>query len=84
MKKRKKQACAWGEHVYRAAPSRAREGWIASACIKCGKFLGRTPRDEFSCEPSGSAPGGCYARDQVAYEPLLQTPKRKVKRSFWN
>lgn len=41
-----KTQCDWDDHVWVDAPSKQRPGWIATACRKCGKFLGRRPSDD--------------------------------------
>lgn len=72
------QQCKWGDHVYRASMSKRRPGFVASACIRCGKLLGRCPLDEFGCKPGEPAPGGRYTDDQ----PEFLRPRRKPKRSL--
>jgi len=53
--------CEWGSHQYKDAPSKARPGWIATACVKCGKFLGRRPSDGAGLhKPGEDAPGGRF------------------------
>lgn len=73
------QQCQWGDHIYRAAPSKSRPGFIASACVRCGKFLGRCPLDEFGCGPGEPAPGGRYMDDQPEFVRAIKKPKRSLR-----
>jgi hypothetical protein len=73
------QQCQWGDHIYRAAPSKSRAGFVASACVRCGKFLGRCPLDEFGCGPGEPAPGGRYMDDQPEFVRAMKKPKRSLR-----